>query len=77
MSIYKGNQLIRDILGALGLKGVRDFSIHFPLGGIATVRAEFLLPHEKEAELRAVIRKYRLSAEEVVADESHDGEQVL
>lgn len=45
-------------------KQVRDFSLHFPLVGVATITAEILLSKDDAEELAAVAVQYELTARE-------------
>ena len=53
-----------EIAKALGLSRVRDFSLHFPFNGVATVKAEIVLTQEQVVAVQAAIEKDGVKAVE-------------
>lgn len=60
MAPYYAETAGKRVCDALGLSGVRDFSLHFPLYGVAYIKAEILLNQDQAQAVKAVMKEYYL-----------------
>ena len=62
MAKYISKHVGGKIVKALGLSGVKDFSLHFPMGGVPTIKLEMILSDAQQEAAASIIESEGVKA---------------